>query len=127
MPDQLTIAFAQENQPWEVPYSANLLAATTHTGPNGQYLMPHLFGTHAVLHAQKTLGKMSAVFERLDHTGEPITDDQRQVLADMSADLMTAALRMANLFEFQLDEALQARVLEKNGIDFAGKAALADA
>lgn len=112
---KLTISHAQKHQPWLVPYSPNFMAATSYTGPNGRYLMPHLMGTHVTLHAAKTVGQISAVFEALDHSSEEITDAQRQTIADKAADLMTAALRLANLYNFDLAEVLVDRVESKNG------------
>lgn len=113
---KLTIRHAQRHQPWTVPYSDNFVAATRYTGPNGRYLMPHLYGAHTVLHAQKTVGKLAAVFEKLDHTGNEIAAAQVREVAAMSADLLTAALRFANLYGFDLAEALADRVEEKNGV-----------
>jgi NTP pyrophosphatase (non-canonical NTP hydrolase) len=71
------------------------------------------------------VGKIAAVFEALDHSrdvgeagkSEPITPEQVQTLRAMSADLLTAALRFANLYGFDLAEALIERVKEKNGVD----------
>jgi len=114
---KLTIRFAQDNQPWTVPYSANFMsAARGYTGPNGRYQMPHLFGAHTVLHAQKTLGQIAAVFEALDHSGVEISEAQIAVIADKSADLVTAALRFANLYGFDLAQSLVERCEEKNSV-----------
>ena len=104
----LTIHFAQTKQPWVVPYSETVLNSG----------VSHIFATHCALHAMKSLGKIATVFEALDHTEEPITAEQGKVIRSMSADLMTAALRFANLFHFSLAEALVERVEEKNRVDY---------
>ena len=105
----LTIRYAQHNQPWTVPYSAELEAS--------RRAMPHLYGSHVTLHAMKSLGKVATVFEKLDHTGAAELDEhQLAVIRSMSADLMTTALRLANLYGFELDSALCERVEEKNGV-----------
>lgn len=106
--DQLTIRDAQTNQPWTVPYSPGVnLASQGH--------VPHIMASHCVLHGAKSLGKLAAVFEALDHSGAAYpTDTQVGIIRAMSADLMTIALRFANLYMFDLAAALQERVAEKN-------------
>lgn len=104
----LTIRHAQENQPWTVPYAEHIQDSPT----------PHVLATHCTLHATKTLGKLASVFEALDHTDEPISDEQREQVRGMAADLMTAALRFANLYKFDLAAALVERVEEKNGVEY---------
>ncbi len=97
----LTIDLAQDRQPWTVPYSQGVQQA--------ERIVPHILGSHAALHAMKSVGKLAAVFESLDHSGNGLTDEQLQVIRDMSADLLTAALRMANLYSFRLaDELIRA-------------------
>lgn len=114
MPSELTIAHAQENQPWVVPYSEGVVRAS-------QGDVPHILASHCALHAAKSVGKLAAVFESLDHSGNDSPDaDQLAVIAGMSADLVTAALRFANLFGFDLASALVSRLKEKNGIDILG-------
>lgn len=112
---RLTIQQAQRNQPWNVPYSAGVQAAADHVGT--EPLVPHILGTHTVLHAIKSLGKIAAVYEARDHRDDPerygVSD--RNAIRAMAADLMTAALRFANLEGFDLAEALVERVAEKNG------------
>ena len=105
------IRHAQKHQPWTVPYSGSVQRARR-TG------VDHIFGSHTVLHATKTVGKLASVFESLDHTDEPITADQEAVVRDMAADLMTAAMRLANLYGFDLETELVRRVTEKNGTGF---------
>lgn len=118
MSNDLTIRHAQKHQPWTVPYSALVLEAEGST-------VPHILGTHTALHAMKTAGKLAAVFEAMDHPaganafdpGSP-TDRQREAIQHAAADLMAAALRLANLYEFDLQDALCERVEEKNGRGF---------
>lgn len=114
----LTIYHAQEFQPWTVPYNAAIDLAAA--GP-----IPHILATHTVLHAMKSLGKLANVFEALDHardvgeTGRSvaISQEQKDVVAAMSADLLTAALRFANLYGFDLATQFVNRVREKNGVE----------
>ena len=112
---QLTIREAQRVQPWTVPYAEGLEQARRH-------LMPHALASHCVLHAAKTVGKLAAVFEALDHPAPGSTwahsrptDAQMATIRAMSADLMTEAMRFANLFGFDLATELLARQAEKNG------------
>lgn len=108
--ESLTIRDAQKYQPWTVPYSDPLKVALQG--------MPHLLASHTVLHAAKTVGKLAAVYEDLDHSGQKPSPQQEQTVKDMAADLMAAALRLANLHEFQLDAELARRVEEKNGTTY---------
>lgn len=108
-PAQLTISQAQEHQPWVVPYSEGVQNAACVD-------VPHILASHAVLHAAKSVGKLAAVFERLDHTGGAPTIEQHRDIVAMSADLFTIALRLANLYDFDLATALCERVQEKNGV-----------
>ena len=107
---KLTFYHAQDNQPWTVPYARGVMISKNQ-------LVPHILASHTVLHAMKSLGKLAAVFEKLDHSGliAP-TDDQLKVIEDMSADLITAALRFGNLYEFPVADVLTARIWEKNGV-----------
>lgn len=105
----MTVQHLQDTQPWVVPYSDAFESARYHT--------PHNLASHAVLHAMKSLGKLAAVFEAVDHRGGCVLDAERAVIRDMSADLFTAALRLANLFSFSLVCELRRRVLQKNGVD----------
>lgn len=127
----LTIKQAQERHPWNVlnggygavPYSEGVRRAEVM--PAG---VPHIQGSHAALHAAKSVGKLAAVFEALDHEDVPpsalafnhgkfgLSDEQRTTVKAMSADLLTAALRLAYLYEFDLAQALEARAKEKNGV-----------
>jgi hypothetical protein len=70
------------------------------------------------------VGKLATVFEALDHSrsvgvegeSEPMTPAQLETVKAMSADLLTAALRFANLYKFDLATVLLERVQEKNGV-----------
>lgn len=109
-PEELTINYAQTNQPWTVPYSYGVWQAWDN-------LVPHILASHSVLHAAKSLGKLAAVFEELDHRNESIDKDQIEVIKNMSADLLTVALRFAHLYKFDLATELVKRVEEKNAIN----------
>jgi hypothetical protein len=100
----LTIHHAQMHQPWTLPL------APVHDGR-----VAHQYATHAVLHATKSIGKIATVMEALDHSGKPINEPQTQIIKDMAADLLTIALRFANLYNFDLATELCTRVAEKNG------------
>lgn len=109
---ELTIDWAQQNQPWTVPYSSGVQYSSRHD-------VPHILASHDVLHAIKTLGKLASVFEALDHSDQREPDDgQLDTIKDMSADLVTAALRLGNLYQFSVAEQLIARVKEKNGVTY---------
>jgi hypothetical protein len=126
--DHLTIRQAQRNQPWTVPYSEGVTLAAS---PENDLqrgcddrgvgaLVPHILGSHCVLHAMKSIGKIAAVYEWRDHDNAPeswqgLRAEHRAEIRKMAADLMTAALRFANLEGFDLAEALVERVKEKNG------------
>jgi hypothetical protein len=141
---RLTISQAQQNQPWTVPYSEGVDRAAhgtpdRYSGSEGMILrpgapgiVPHILGSHCVLHAVKSLGKIAAVYEARDHdhggvmvfqpglvsSFEGREVERRAEIRKMAADLMTAALRFANLEGFDLAEALVERVQQKNGADF---------
>lgn len=129
--DRMTIKQAQQNQPWTVPYSAGVNEAAGTSNLNDlnstPAAVPHILGTHTVLHAMRSIGKIAAVYEARDHDpdGEPhpagrenVYRERKAEIRKMAADLMTAALRFANLEGFDLAEALVERVKEKNGADF---------
>ena len=96
------VAFLQKNQPWTVPYTAEVAEDMVR------------LAAHNVLHAAKSVGKLSAVFEAVDH-GHPMDVD---TIKDMAADLFTAAMRFANLYGFDLETELRRRVLDKNGVGY---------
>lgn len=114
---ELTIKHAQDTQPWTVPYSQGVLEA------QDRGLVPYILASHVVLHASKSVGKLAAVFEKLDHV-DSLDHMQSQTLVmeikAMSADLVTAALRLANLYHFDLAQVLIDRVKEKNKVTFKG-------
>lgn len=110
-PNELTISDAQKFQPWTVSYSFFLVESVKNGG------MPHLYASHTVLHAIKSLGKLAAVFERLDHTGKQVNVDDVLTIGKMSADLITAALRFANLYGIDIAKVLVERIEEKNGVN----------
>lgn len=125
MGDELTIREAQRNQPWSLPYAVGVQRAS-------KLCVPHILASHCALHAAKSVGKLAAVFEAMDHPRPgntrhgPIkpTDAQMETIQSMSADLVTAALRFANLYGFDLSDALEERVEEKNGVGFGDRKAV---
>lgn len=116
--NNFTLQEVQQIQPWTVPYEAGIDKAS-------KEFVPHILGTHMVVHAMKTIGKIATIFEELDHSrnisiegkSEIMTSDQLQTLKNQSADLVTAALRFANLYQFDLGDVLVERVNEKNQVD----------
>jgi hypothetical protein len=111
-----SIKHRQAHQPWTVPYSHGVEWAKSNC-------VPHILATHCTLHAAKSVGKLAAVFESLDHPlpkshfrSGPLgpNDEQLETIKDMAADLFTAALRFANLYGFDLADVHQERVIEKN-------------
>ncbi len=108
--NDLTIEQAQKNQPWTVPYSSGVMVALNN--------VPHILASHTVLHATKSVGKLASVFESLDHTNARVNESQLQTIRDMAADLMAAALRIANLYQFNLADEVERRAEEKNGRGF---------
>jgi hypothetical protein len=106
MHDVMSLSELQRRQPWTVPYSLAFLKSAPR--------LQHLKSSHAVLHAAKSVGKLAAVFEAADH-GHDINEEE---VANMCADLVTAAMRLANLYSFDLQFVLERRVKEKNGIGF---------
>jgi hypothetical protein len=103
-PGQLTIRDAQLNQPWTLPYTAEV------------EMIRERKAMHALFHMMKTLGKMAAAFEQYDHTGiPPGAKSQAEIVKDMASDSLTIALRIANLYGFDLVEWFVKRTTEKNG------------
>lgn len=107
----LPLRHLQQTQPWTIPYSDALNRSVFEDQGLG-----HLMGTHVTLHAAKTIGQIAAVFEALDHTGQQITCGQVDALAGKAADLVTAAMRLANLYGFDLARAVVERSEDKNGV-----------
>lgn len=107
--DKVTLKHLQDTQPWTVPYSIHMTSAPA-------AVVQDRMGAHVVLHAAKTVGKLAALFETVDHTGNPITDGQVDTIRDMAADLVTEAMRLANLYGFDLAANVVQRSEEKNGV-----------
>lgn len=96
------LKFLQQHQPWTVPYTPEVAASRER------------MAAHNVHHAAKTVGKLAAVFEAVDH-GSHL---DFKAIKDMAADLLTEALRFANLYDFDLEAELRRRVSEKNNIGY---------
>src|SRR5690606_30744104 len=88
----LTIRYAQKNQPWTVPYAE---WTRREQSPSGFRCI--FMGRHALLHAMKSVGKIAAEFEAVEHEddgsthGRTLSDAAIRRVADMAADLVTAA------------------------------------
>lgn len=116
----LTFRYAQRNQPWEVPYSAQFLACIKS--------MPLLYSTHAVLHATKAVGKLAAVYETYDHPARmdgstenaysKLVARDQETVENQAASLVMVALRLADLHGFDLETVLRRCVEQKNGFGF---------
>lgn len=106
---KLTIEDAQRLQPWTVPHRWDSL-------PTQGYEARELCARHNVFHVMKTAGKLAAVFETVDHgrAGTCVSDEHVDKIRDMAADLMSEALRFANLYGFDIEAELRRRVAEKN-------------
>jgi hypothetical protein len=109
----LTFSTAQYSQPWTVPYAER--DGWKHAEFRSTYA-----AKHAVLHAMKSLGKIAAELEANDHDNahSTLTDAQIAQVANMSADLVSAALRLANVMRFDLESVLRQRVIAKNGTGY---------
>ena len=107
-PESVTLYRAQREQPWTVPYGANKWWVTNDEGRL----------KHCMAHAQKTLGKIAAVVERLDHTDGWLLDEECDEIGDMAADLVTVALQIGTAVSRSVAHALVRRVLAKNGTVF---------
>ncbi len=106
-PDDLTIALAQREQPWTVPYGENKWWVVNNEGRL----------KHCLAHAQKTLGKIAAVIERLDHSDHSwLSDAECDEIGDLAADLVSAALQVGTTVSRSVAHALVRRVKEKNGV-----------
>lgn len=103
--NELTIFRAQMEQPWAVPY------ARKHWVNNAEGQLKH-----ALLHATKSLGKISTIVEALDHSEASwLSDEAMATITDCAADLLSAALRIGNVVGGSVAHALVRRVREKNG------------
>jgi hypothetical protein len=106
-PDELTILLAQKQQPWSVPYGAHKWWVT-----NGEGRLKH-----CLAHAQKTLGKIAEIAERLDHADRQwLLDEECDAVGDMAADLVSAALQLGTTVSRSVAHALVRRVTAKNGV-----------
>ena len=113
MAQNLTIRRAQLKQPWEVPYGARIAEEEDETEQRD------LLSRHVVLHVMKSAGKLASVFEKADHDNDHLLNAKGlDVVKAMAADLVTAALRLANLYGFDMQGELEKRVEEKNGKGF---------
>jgi hypothetical protein len=107
--EDLTLFEAQMKQPWEVPYG------------EGKWYVKSGEGQvkHALLHATKSLGKIAAIAEALDHRESTwFTDKELDVIGDLAADVVSAALRIGNMTRRSVAHALLRRVMEKNGFTY---------
>lgn len=112
-PEQLTLYEAQVRQPWTVPYGEGKWWVVTDEGRV----------KHCLFHAQKSLGKIAAVVEAFDHRPDTaLSDEDCDAIADMAADLVSAALQLGTAVRRSVAHALVRRVREKNGrvLDFLG-------
>ncbi len=67
---------------------------------------------HSALHLAKTVGKMAAIAEVLDHDGEHGEPDFTALDREVIPDLLIYAARLANNRGISLEEALAARTAE---------------
>lgn len=109
--DTVTLSHLVETQPWKLPYNPAFNQATRDDRGLG-----HLMGTHMTLHLSKTVGQIATIFEALDHSGKMVDGEQVKKLADLSADLVTGAMRYANLYNFNLAESVVCRSEDKNRV-----------
>jgi len=106
-PDDLTIALAQREQPWTVPYGKHKWWVVNNEGRL----------KHCLAHAQKTLGKIADAVERLDHNDHQwLSDAECDAVGDLAADLVSVALQIGTTVSRSVAHALVRRVTEKNGI-----------
>jgi hypothetical protein len=104
----MNLSHMQKTQPWSIPYAARVLR---HDDERTMRL-----ANHTILHAAKSVGKLAAVIESSDHREEiDLTQEELRIVRAMSADLVTTALRLANLFGFDLEADCLERVAAKNG------------
>src|SRR5271169_3478592 len=106
-PDELTIYRAQREQPWTVPYGRDKWWVVNNEGRL----------KHCLAHAQKTLGKIADVIERLDHADQQwLSDAECEKVGDLAADLVSVALQIGTTVSRSVAHALVRRVMEKNGV-----------
>jgi hypothetical protein len=105
--DTLTIWQAQNQQPWTNPYGKNKWWVVTDEGRL----------KHCMSHAQKTLGRIATIIERLDHSSSGwLLDTECDEVGDLAADLVSVALQIGTVASRSVAHALVRRVTEKNGI-----------
>jgi len=103
----------QAQLPWTIPYSGDFRRS--------QCAEYHRHLIHDVLHVQKSLGKIAAMAEQIDHTGGPLhshTRFERERLATEVVDLVICALHIAKTNpwgEFDLQSAVLAALDRRNG------------
>ncbi len=106
-PATLTIFRAQIEQPWTVPYAPLKWHVKNDEGRL----------KHCLFHAQKSLGEIARIVERLDHLERGwLTDDECDRVGDMAADLVTTALQIGTVVSKSIAHALVRRVTAKNGM-----------
>ncbi|SRR5258708_4887589 len=104
--EELTIFQAQTEQPWTVPYGENKWWVVNNEGRL----------KHCLAHAQKSLGKIAAVIEQLDHENRQwLLDAEEDIVGDMAADLLSVALQIGTVVSRSIAHALVRRVIQKNG------------
>lgn len=100
----------QDKLPWTIPYTYDfcLSQATEH----------HRFLIHDIMHIQKSLGKIAAFVERMDHDEFALRKMSREQFANEVADLVICALHIAKtnpLGEFDLEKAVLDTLNRRNG------------
>lgn len=107
LPENLTLYGAQCEQPWTVPYGKGKWWVTDNEGRL----------KHCLAHAMKTMGKIAAIIERLDHQDRQwLLDDECDEVGDLAADLVSVALQIGTTVSRSVAHALVRRVAEKNGV-----------
>ncbi len=112
-PETLTFEQAQRTLPWTVPYAAR------HAHDVNAFRSTFMV-RHVVLHAMKSLGKIAAELEAVDHSNwGPVPPDKSiSIIMNCAADLVSAALKLAEIYGYSLAAVLMIRVREKNGVGF---------
>jgi hypothetical protein len=104
--EELTLYQAQRQQPWTVPYGEHKWWVTNDEGRL----------KHCLAHAQKSLGKIATVIEKLDHENHQwLSDAECDAVGDMAADLVSVAIQIGTVVSRSVAHALVRRVTEKNG------------
>ena len=113
-----TIQEVQRALPWTVPYGAQFVEA----GKRHQ----DVYFSQALLHAQKSLGKLASAIEQSDHGHYTARNTPDQIGKDL-ASLVMSAMRMANLAGIDLWDHTLKHIDEKNGTDLSGRRGLSAA